>query len=313
MPVITRSPTTNVAAGAPFNGPFSTPENGYANDGAYATAAPTKNAEFAHLYSGFDFSTLPDNAVINSVTIGAEYKFSTQASIGEFRLRALDGATLYEPNISDLTEPLADTFASVVLTTPLTATELKSAGFTIRAQFLRGNNNNAFTGSMDYITVAVDYTIPTTYSGSFVADSIILRAESGSFVADAIVRAAVAAVFTADAEIAPAPPTGPVWTGPPNNTTVADMTPTLEFTMPPSAATDMYFQIQLDKVNTFDGADLRTYTSFPDATGWEYHNGTAWVAMPATGVPAASAGNAARFTVPTPLSTGTWYRRIRSG
>ena len=313
MPVITRSPTTNVAAGSPFNGPFATPENGYANDGAYATAAPAKNAEFAHLYSGFDFSVIPDNATINSVVITAEYKLSTAASVGEFRLRAMDGATLYEPNIADVSEPTVDTVVSTTLTTPLTPAELKSAGFSIRAQFLRGNNNTAFTGSMDYTSVTVDYSVPTTYSGSFVADAIIRNTVESSFTADAVVLAPVAATFVADAEIAPAPPTSPIWTGPLNNTTVADMTPTLEFAMPPTATTDMYFQIEMDTVNTFDSGNLRRYTSFPDPTGWEYHNNTTWVAMPASGVPIAFAGNTARFTVPTPLTTGTWYRRIRSG
>ena len=162
MPVITRAPTANAAAGGVYNGAFTNPQNAYTNDGVYATAAPGKNQEFAHHYTGFDFSVIPDNATINSVTIRAEHKVSTTGSIAEFRLRALLGATLFEPNIADTLEPTADTVRTAVLTTIPTVAQLKDPGFTLRPQYLRGNTNTAFTGSLDYIEVTVDYTETVT-------------------------------------------------------------------------------------------------------------------------------------------------------
>ena len=108
-----------------------------------------------------------------------------------------------------------------------------------------------------------------------------------------------------------APASLPVWTSPANH---ADMssTPTLEFT---SAAFtgDTHFNIELDKVNTFDGGDLRKLKTNHSITGWQYWDGDSWEAFPSTGLPDAFSGNDVRHTVQTELSTGTWYRRVRQG
>jgi len=103
----------------------------------------------------------------------------------------------------------------------------------------------------------------------------------------------------------------PVWTTPADTVTMANQ-PELKFTMPYLAA-PLFFELELDKVATFNGGDLREIRSDLSQTGWDFWNGTTWEAVAPTGVPAAYAGNEARHTVQTSLSAGTWYRRVRAG
>jgi hypothetical protein len=168
---------------------------------------------------------------------------------------------------------------------------------------------NTVTGSF-----SADATISTVATGSFTADAIIRRTETAAFTADAVISSVVSGSFTLDAEIGAFVPEGASWIAPPANAeAVTDTTPTFTFNMPPAATGDMYFEIHLDTVNTFDSGNLLVYRSYPDATGWEYYNGTAWTPMPSNGVPVAHAGRQARFTVPSPLSNTTWFRRVRAG
>lgn len=103
----------------------------------------------------------------------------------------------------------------------------------------------------------------------------------------------------------------PVWTTPADTVQIGD-TPELKFTMP-SMASAMFFELHLDTANTFNTGDLRDVRSDLDQTGWDFWNGTAWEAVTGTGVPNSYAGNEARYTVQTPLSSETWYRRVRAG
>jgi hypothetical protein len=73
----------------------------------------------------------------------------------------------------------------------------------------------------------------------------------------------------------------------------------------------MHFEIELDKVITFDGPDYRSIHSYTYQTGWEYWDGT-WQAIPPGGVSIAYLGNEARYTIQTSLSPGTWFRRVRA-
>ena len=138
------------------------------------------------------------------------------------------------------------------------------------------------------------------------ADSIVLAPASASFTADAFIEWYI----TADAYISGGTAT---WVSPPDTSGIS-VTPVLVFNSP-NLGKDLHFHIQLDKVNTFDGGDLRDIKTNFDQTGWEYDSTGAggWTAFPATGMPAAYGGNEARYTVQVPLSSGTWYRRVRAG
>lgn len=158
-------------------------------------------------------------------------------------------------------------------------------------------------------SLTADAYVKKTLSGSITADAFIAKTLSGSFTADAYVKVTFAGSATADAQLSRV---GRIdWTTPSDGATIT-ATPVLTFLIPQGVG-PVVFELELDTVNTFDGVDYRRYRSHIDATGWEYWNGTSWVAVPTSGVAASFAGNEARFTVPTDLAAGTWYRRIRGG
>jgi len=116
---------------------------------------------------------------------------------------------------------------------------------------------------------------------------------SGAIFLDAVIRAIGACVWTT-----------------PGDTVVIGQNERLAFLIPFAYRT-MVFEIQLDRVATFDSPELRRIHSILDP-GWEYWDG-AWVPMSSLGVDPAFAGNEARYTIVDPLLGGTWYRRVRAG
>lgn len=169
MPVISKFPSSNQAAGSPFNGSWTSPNNAHADDGVYATAAPGKNQEFASVWSvPFATGDIADGSTVNSVTVEVQWKVSTNASVATLRSSAFaDSAQVTtvsaSPGVNDAAEPTADTVRTYTATPTLA--ELRDLW--IRAQAMRGNTNTAFTASLDYIKVTVDYTAgPAAISGS---------------------------------------------------------------------------------------------------------------------------------------------------
>lgn len=168
-----------------------------------------------------------------------------------------------------------------------------------------------------------DAVLRRTQSGSLTADAVVYREQTGSFTADAFINAIGVFTFSADAVIQAAG-TGSfsadavigyvgrcVWVSPANHSEITG-SPVLVFVMPPSSR-NMHFNIHLDRVDTFDSVDLRVVESFRDLTGWEYWNGSSWQPIPQGGVSPSFSGNEARYTVQTPLASGTWFRRVRAG
>jgi hypothetical protein len=100
-----------------------------------------------------------------------------------------------------------------------------------------------------------------------------------------------------------------VWTTP-GDTVEIGQNESLAFLIP-FAYRKVVFEIQLDRVATFDSPELRRIHSLFDP-GWEYWDGT-WLPMPSAGVDPAFAGNEARYTIQDPLLGGVWFRRVRAG
>lgn len=157
-----------------------------------------------------------------------------------------------------------------------------------------------------------------TWADSFKADALI-GPHTGSFAADAAVLSPISSSLGLDASISGAISVDAViyrliaitWTTPPDAVSIIP-TETLAF-LTPLLNGSQHFEIQLDTVNSFDGPDLRVLKSHYDLTGWEFWDGGAWQALPQSGMPAIYGGNEARYTIQTPLTGGTWYRRVRAG
>jgi hypothetical protein len=101
-----------------------------------------------------------------------------------------------------------------------------------------------------------------------------------------------------------------VWTTP-GDSVVIGQNETLAFLIP-VAGQNMHFEIQLDRVASFDSPELRVVESHRHLAGWEYWDGV-WVPIPQAGVDPSFVGNEARYTVQEPLVGGLWYRRVRAG
>ena len=154
---------------------------------------------------------------------------------------------------------------------------------------------------------AADSVIAISESGSIGADSIIKALRLGSITADSTVSSSSAGSVTADADIQRVP----VWVSPPNYSVIGS-TPILVFKSQIFSGT-VHFHIQVDKADTFDTVDLREYKTSEDTTNWEYWDGDSWEPFPGAGLSDVYAGSNCRLTITTPLDSGTWYRRVRSG
>lgn len=152
--------TTSNSADGSLTG-WTNPTYAYTDDGTnFATrAGTTKNQWYGTLY-GFDLSGIPDGAIINSVTITAEWKNSAADTSGPvLYLGAQSGGSEVGTGTSDTS---GQTAFELVTKTPtgLTAANLKAtgaSGFWAILRFRR-TDNTVHTASVDYVKVVVDYT-----------------------------------------------------------------------------------------------------------------------------------------------------------
>jgi hypothetical protein len=141
---------------------YTNPSNAYADDGVYATATPGKNTEVSAYFGFAAFSTsdIPDGAVINSVTLEAEWKVSTTTSIATQYWQLYKTTTGLGSEQSNTAEPTTDTKSTHQVTTGVTLSDLRSAD-TIRGRLrsAQGNSSTAVTFSVDYAKLTVDFTV----------------------------------------------------------------------------------------------------------------------------------------------------------
>lgn len=150
---------TKATRGAVGTNNWTNPANATADDGVYATAAPAKNSSVIGDwdFAAFSDAELPIGATINSVTIRAQYKVSTAASVASLGVQAGNNGA-FDAEETHTTEPTVDTDFDVVFNTAPTETDLKTAGRLVaRIRGIRGNSNNAVTFSLDYVELRVDY------------------------------------------------------------------------------------------------------------------------------------------------------------
>lgn len=159
MSVSTRFPTANAVYS---NGGFTDPNNLHADDAAYGTSVPAKNAGKGTIYSTFGFDgDIAADSTINSVKIIYEFKVSATNSVAIQRVKARI-STVEEENHDETSEPLTDTIITVDITADRTwaRADLLDANFDVVVEPRRGNSNTAYTASHDYVKVEVNYTAP---------------------------------------------------------------------------------------------------------------------------------------------------------
>ena len=172
-----RPPSTNDAG-------WSSGANAYVSDNLYATSAPAKNATTAIKIGTFGFNaSVPANATITGVTVNVEWKVSTTASIATLGAQAYVGGSAVGSELVNSAEPTSDTTQSFSVS-GLTRAQLLDGVFEIRVRATRGNSNQAFTASLDLVSVRVDYTTPQVTSVTVDANGNLTAKGTNTFAYD---------------------------------------------------------------------------------------------------------------------------------
>lgn len=144
---------------------WTSPTNAYSTtgDNVYATAAPGKNATVNGDFGFATFTEFTSSALINSVTATVEWKLSvtTSATLG-VQLYNNGSAVGSETTYSSTTEAQS----TQVATSGITAADILNGLVKARVRDTRGNSNTAHTGSLDFVSLTVNYTPATTYTDS---------------------------------------------------------------------------------------------------------------------------------------------------
>ena len=171
MASVTRYPSAN-------NGGWDSNESyGYADDGSYASTAPSLNSTESVEYGNFGFDSLiPADSIINSVTIEAQWYVSTTASSATFRLAALVSNVLKGSEHTDTSEPTSNKDTSYGVTATWSRADLLDGTFEVRVRAQRGAGATGYTMYLDYVRVVVDYTAPISGSADITLDAATLSA-----------------------------------------------------------------------------------------------------------------------------------------
>ncbi len=137
--------------------------NIFADDGAYATTAGSRNSNWDIVGAAFGFS-IPAESIINNVTTEAKYKLSTAASAWTGTLQAQYNGTLKGTAATSTSEPTVDTvWTKSTLNGAWTGEELNSDQTQVLFR-VRRTSNTACIYSLDYLSLTVDYTPPVQHA-----------------------------------------------------------------------------------------------------------------------------------------------------
>lgn len=135
------------------------PNNAFADDATYATAAPGKNVTLATRYGDFNFGRfIAVGAVITKVEIIYEFLTSTTSSVATARTYYKVGGVAGSNN-DDATEPAADKTVTVDVTAGRSwaRADLLNGTFEVVLAAVQGSSSTAVTFSFDYVQVRVTY------------------------------------------------------------------------------------------------------------------------------------------------------------
>ncbi len=99
-------------------------------------------------------------------------------------------------------------------------------------------------------------------------------------------------------------PNSPTISSPADGAELSVFKPVLKFSTTDSESNNLQYQVQIDTVNTFDSSGLITYTQASSQTGWSGQDASSGTQY--------TSGTTATLTVPTALSNGTYYWRVRA-
>lgn len=144
---------------------WTNPSGAYTKDDASFASAPlgiSKNITYTGDFGFPDFTEVPSNAVINSITLTLEGYISAAVTGG------LVGVQLWDNGVAQGTETTTssttETTITQVVSTGVTATEVRSASTLLKARgrCSKGNTSTDMTGFIEYLSMTVDYSVPSS-------------------------------------------------------------------------------------------------------------------------------------------------------
>lgn len=128
------------------------------NDATYGTwTSSSRNVDADIEIGGFDFSSIPANSTINSVTVYLRHYESATNLFDVLDILCYDGATQIGSTTAVTLSSSATTFST---TFSPTLAQLQSANFKFMVDESRPNTATEGVFYLDYIDVLVDYTAP---------------------------------------------------------------------------------------------------------------------------------------------------------
>jgi hypothetical protein len=200
MGVLTRDANANsvVTTG------WTTPTNAYADDAAYATAAPAKNLT---VNSDFGFadvtsSDIPNGALIASVQMTMKVKTSVTTANMTEGVQGMDNGAASGSEATRTGNTVESTITATL--SGVTLADLRSASTTLKARVRssKGSTNTAYTSSLNYVSLVITWFMV----GSFTGDAKLRKTIAGSVTGNARVGplpSRVPGSFSGDAKLAP--------------------------------------------------------------------------------------------------------------
>lgn len=160
------TPTTAASAGTWSNATSAVDGSPGSTPDTFATwVTNVANITATITVSGYDFSTIPSGATVNSVTVLFRHSESSTARLVAVFADVFDGATQIGTTINGTTNTATHNDSAAMSANP-TVAQLKSANFKVRLSATRGNVGTTSTWSVDHIDVTVDYTSSASVTAS---------------------------------------------------------------------------------------------------------------------------------------------------
>lgn len=271
-------------------------------------------------YGGFDHDGVGLNAPVpenSGGTVGYTKLLSERARYWwrcRLRLAGTDQVSDASPIRSFVVGVLGTKLT--VVSNPVTVRADGTTVSTITAQVHDplGQLDTVWNGSVNFVVSGGTASFQSAATGIVLSGGIASTTVSSSTINVASIRADSASLASGTATVefvANRIPGAPEWLDPPTNSPdITSAVTTLTATIPADLDNDnLHFKVELDTVNTFDGVDLIVAETMFSVVGWEYFDGSNWLAFPIAGVPQGS--GQVRYTTTQPLEdTKTYYARI---
>ena len=186
MATVTKAANAQAAVGTGWT----SPTNAYADDGTVAAFSGANGVTWTTDYgfANFSISDIPDGSTINSVTVYANVWVS-QGSRGSCGMYARNNGANVGTEATTTSTSTSNVINKAYSTIP-TLADLRSASTLLKARVrCTRTSSSAFTGSLDYVYITVDFTAPPPIEGSLTANAVIKYPNlPGSFSINAVIK-----------------------------------------------------------------------------------------------------------------------------